>query len=159
MSAEWRCMVVFLSRLWAGRSPPGCGDGSGGRGSVLLGLLVSLLLVHDPGVGQVEELGHRQQVVEAQAVGFLPGLIALLVAAGGIDAVPVALYAVTAPDGDLQDAHADFVCGFRHDDLLLLSCRHRSSGPYGTPKEPASDGSVSARSSERPKDSACGKRP
>src|SRR5581483_10925583 len=86
----------------------------------LAGLGVGLLLVHDPGVGQVEQLGHRQQVVEAQAVGFLPAVVALLVAAGGIDAVPVALVAVVAPDGDLQDADADLVCGFRHDDLLLL---------------------------------------
>ena len=38
----------------------------------LRALGVGLLLVHDPGVGEVEQLGHRQQVVEVQAVGFLP---------------------------------------------------------------------------------------
>ena len=73
------------------------------------GLGVGLLLVHDPGVGQVEQLGHREQVVGTQTVGFLPLVIALLVAAGGDDAVPVALLAVIPPDGDLQDAVADFV--------------------------------------------------
>src|SRR5437868_10018615 len=41
----------------------------------------------------VEQLGHREQVVEAEAFGFLPHVIALLVAAGGNDAVPVALFA------------------------------------------------------------------
>src|ERR1700722_7621030 len=136
MSAEWRCMVVFLSRLWAGRSPPGCGDGSGGRGSVLLGLLVSLLLVHDPGVGQVEELGHCQQVVEAQAVGFPPGFVALLVAATGRDAVPVAFLALVPPYRGLHDADADFVCWFGHDDFPLVCISGPTTGPFGTPKEP-----------------------
>ena len=67
------------------------------------------MLVHDPGVGQVEQLGHRQQVVEAEAVG-LPPSVFLLVAAAGNDAVPVALLAVIAPNRYLQNAAADFVC-------------------------------------------------
>src|SRR5581483_3000503 len=75
------------------------------------GLSVGGLLMHDPRVCVVKQLGHRQQVVETQAVGFLPGLIALLVAAAWDDAVPVALFTVVPPDGDLQDADSEFVCG------------------------------------------------
>lgn len=74
------------------------------------GLRVGLLLVHDPGVGEVEQLGHREQVVEAEAVGFLPGIVAVLVAAAWNDAVPVALLAAIAPDRGLQDADANLVC-------------------------------------------------
>ena len=92
-----------------GCRPPASGSGGCGLLGFLAGLGIGLLLVHDPGVSQVEQLGHREQVVEAEAVGFLPGLVALLVAAAGRDAVPVALLAVIAPDGDLQDADADFV--------------------------------------------------
>src|SRR5579871_4154406 len=86
----------------------------------LAGFGIGLLLVHDPGVRQVEQLGHRQQIVEAEAVAFLPGILALLVAAAGNDAVPVALVAVVAPDGDLQDADADSVCGLGSHRILLL---------------------------------------
>ena len=46
------------------------------------GLGVGLSLDLDPGVSLADQLGHRQQVVEAEAVGFLPGVVALLVAAG-----------------------------------------------------------------------------
>ncbi len=42
---------------------------------------------------------------------------------------------------------------------FLLRFRPRRSGPYGTTHEAAQDGSASVRSSERPKASACGKRP
>jgi hypothetical protein len=59
------------------------------------------LLVHDPGVSQVEQFAHREQVVETEAIGLIPG-IALLVAAAGYDAVPVALLAWISPDRDLQ---------------------------------------------------------
>ena len=75
----------------------------------LAGLGVGLLLLSDPGVGLVKQLGHRQQVVEVEAVGFSPGVIALLVAAAGSDAVPGAFLAGIAPNGDLQDADADFL--------------------------------------------------
>ena len=75
---------------------------------VFAGLGVGLLLVHDPGMGEVEQFGRGQQVVLAEGVGFSPALIDL-VAAGEIDRVPGALLAVIAPDGDLQDAIADFV--------------------------------------------------
>ena len=89
--------------------------------------------MHYPRMSLIEELCHRQQVVEAQAVGLLPGLFTLLVAAAGDDAVPGALLAVVTPDGDLQNADAYFVCWFRHDvGLLLLGFRLRSSGPYGS---------------------------
>src|SRR5258708_5978629 len=81
----------------------------GSLGRFLAALGVGLLLVHDPGVGQVEQLGHRQQVVETEAVGLLPGF-SLPVAASGNDAVPVALVAVVSPDRDLQSAATDFVC-------------------------------------------------
>ena len=33
-------------------------------------------------IGLVEQLGHRQQVVEAEAVGFLPGFVALSCSCG-----------------------------------------------------------------------------
>ena len=72
---------------------------------------ISLLLTHDPGVGLVEQLGHSEQVVEAEAVGFFPGII-LLVAAAGNDAVPGAFVALVLPDCDLENSDADFVCWF-----------------------------------------------
>lgn len=95
--------------------PVGGGPPTGtNSGCCLSGFFAALgvgqLLVHDPGVGQVEQLGHRQQIVGAEAVGLFPGVITLLVAASGIDAVPVALFTVISPDRDLQDADADFVC-------------------------------------------------
>src|SRR5271155_176729 len=93
-----------------GRNRPPASASGGCLLGFLAGLGVGLLLVHDPAMGQVEQLGHRQQVVEAEAVGFLPGIVALLVAAGGNDAVPVASLAVVSPDRDLQGSDADFVC-------------------------------------------------
>src|SRR6266480_1473408 len=87
---------------------------SGGLPGFFAGLGVGLLLVGDPGVGLVQQLGHREQVVEAEAVGLPPGVVALLVAAGGVHAVPGALLAGVAPDGDLQGAAADLVCRFGH---------------------------------------------
>jgi hypothetical protein len=76
--------------------------------SVQTALGIGLLLVHDPGVSQVEQFGHRQEIVEAKAVGLLPGVF-LLVAAAGYDAVPVAPFAVVSPDRDLQCTNSDFM--------------------------------------------------
>ena len=78
---------------------------------------------------------------ETGDAGFLPGVVALLVAAAGRDAVPGAFVAGIAPDGGLQDADADFVCWFGHDgSLLLLGFRPRSSGPYGSDQTDAEPG-------------------
>src|SRR5271154_4313028 len=104
-------------------------------------LRVSLLLVHDPGVSEVEQFCHRQQVVRIEAVGFLPGVLALLIAAAGSDAVPGAFVAAIAPDGDLQDAVADLVCWIRHDVSLLLLVSGPTPGPYGNRTEAALAGS------------------
>src|SRR5205814_774865 len=97
--------------------------------------------VPDPGVGLVKQLGHGQQIVEAQTVGFLPSVVhALLVAAAGNDAVPAALVAMVAPDRDLQDADADLVCGFRHNDLLLLELPAPPTGALRHAPEAAQPG-------------------
>src|SRR5262249_10909513 len=109
-----------------------CRPPASGSGCCLLGFPagfgVSSLLVHYPAVSLVKQLGHREQVVEAEAFGFLPDVIALLVTAGGNDAVPVALFAGVPPDGDLQDAAANFECWFRHDDLLLFELGSANQG-------------------------------
>ena len=132
-----------------------------GSGCRLLGFLaglgVGLLLVHDPGVGLVEELGHCQQVVEAQAVGFFPGGVALLVAAGGNDAVPVALFAGVRQIVTCRTPMRILCAGL---DMMISfsSFRPRQPGPYGTSKEPASAGSFSDGQAEKLKASACGKR-
>src|SRR5271168_2261800 len=118
----------------AGTRPPAFVSGGCLLG-LLAGLGVGLLLVHDPGVGEVEQLGHREQVVEIQAVGFLPGVLALLIAAAGGDAVPGTLVAAIASDGGLQDAVADFVCWIRHDVSLLLLVSGPTPGPYGNRPE------------------------
>src|SRR6516164_127220 len=79
---------------------------AGGRS--LGGLALGLLLVPDPGVGLVEQSGQRQEVVVAEAVGFVPG-VALLVAQAGRDAAPgAALVAGVPPYGDGQRAVAAF---------------------------------------------------
>ena len=44
----------------------------------------------NPGVGQVEQFGGRQQVIQPQIVGFAPALFGL-VAPGELDGVPIAL--------------------------------------------------------------------
>lgn len=82
-----------------------------GFGAGLPALGVGLLLLDDPGMGLVEQLDHRQDVVEAEGIGFSPAIVALLVAAARGDAVPNAAFAAVAPDRDLQDADADLVCG------------------------------------------------
>src|SRR4051794_38764242 len=73
-------------------------------------LRVGTLLVLEPGVGFAKQLGHRQQVVGIEAVGLLPGLVALAVAAGRVRRVVGASLADVAPYDDLQDSVADFVC-------------------------------------------------
>jgi hypothetical protein len=119
-------MEVFLlkneiddgrSRRAANRT---AGTRSGGR---LLGFFaafgIGLLLVHYPGVGHVQQLSHRQQVVEGEAVGFLPAFL-LLVASAGVHAVPVAFGTLISPDRDLEIADADFVSGLSHVDSPSL---------------------------------------
>ena len=91
-----------------GYRPPVSGSGGCLRG-FFADFGVGLLLVHDPGVGEVEQFAHRQQVIEAKAVGFFPVVIELEAAAGN-DAVPVAPFTAISPDGDLQDADTDSVC-------------------------------------------------
>src|SRR5579862_9500112 len=95
-------------------------------------------------MGEVEQLGHRQQVVRIEAVGLLPAILALLVAAAGDDAVPGAFLAGIAPDGDLQNAEADLVCWFRHGGgLLHLVSGLANRGLTARPKKPASPGASS----------------
>ena len=84
-------------------------SGSGCLCGFFVAFGVGLLLVNDPSVGEVKQLAHRQQVIDAKAVGLFPGIL-LLVAAVGNDAVPVAPLACVSPDGDLQNADSDSVC-------------------------------------------------
>src|SRR5579872_5873235 len=80
--------------------PPACGSGCGLVG-FFAALGVGLALLHDPGMCKVEQFGHRQQVVEAETVSLLPGIV-LLVTARWDDRIPVAVVAVISPDRHLQ---------------------------------------------------------
>jgi len=93
---------------------------SGLASRVAPGLGVSSLLLFDPGVRLAEQFGHRQQVVRIQAVGVLPSLIAILVAAARGHSVIVALVGGVPPDRHLKYAVADFVCEFGHGISFLI---------------------------------------
>src|SRR5207302_3657845 len=82
------CSVASSRNRWWGR-----GDMTAARSG---GLALGLLGGHDPGVGLVEQLGQRQQVVAVEAVAFLP-VIALLVGAAWGHAVPRPLVDVVLP--------------------------------------------------------------
>lgn len=60
-------------------------------------LSISLLLLANPGMGLVTELGHDQQVVAIQRVGILP-LITVLVASIDGHVVERSLLAFVSPD-------------------------------------------------------------
>src|SRR5271166_291632 len=118
------------------------GSGGGRRGCLLLVLArlgVGPHLVPDPGMRLVEQLGHGQQVVETEAVGLLPDIVALLVAAARVDAVPGAFLAAVPPDRDREVAEAYLVCRLVSHGYAPSRCvLGPTQGPYGTPEEPAS---------------------
>jgi len=75
----------------------------GGAGSAGVALALGLLglLSADPGVGEVRDLGHEQQVVTAERVGVLP-LLAVLLETGEGDVVTDPAVGVVLPDGGLD---------------------------------------------------------
>jgi hypothetical protein len=64
----------------------------GNRRAMRAGFGVGALGVDDPAVGMAQQLGHGEQVVETEAIGFLP-VVAFLVTAARDDRVPVAIFA------------------------------------------------------------------
>jgi hypothetical protein len=76
---------------------------------------VGLLLMHYPSVSQLEQFGHRQQIVGVQAVGLFPGIVALLVSPAWDDAVSGGFVRRVPPDRNLQYAAANFMGWCGHD--------------------------------------------
>ena len=70
-----------------------------------------LLLVADPSVGMVGDLGDHEQVIATEGIGRFP-FLAIAVDAGelGVETDPV--LRVIAPDGGADGAHSKFVRGF-----------------------------------------------
>src|SRR4051794_2521632 len=62
-------------------------------------------LVHDPGVGHVEQLRPGQQVVVAEVVGIAEAFVGL-VSTSEFHRIPVAPFGQVPPDGRLQVADA-----------------------------------------------------
>jgi len=73
-------------------------------------LLVTRLRVN-PRVSLVEHLGHERKVFATEAVGLLP-VVAVLVEASHLHVVPNTGLGLVGPDGRLDAAESNLVCGF-----------------------------------------------
>ena len=120
----------------------------------LLGILASLgfspSLHLDPGISLAEQFGHRQAIVAAQAVGFLPGAVVRFVAAGGNDAVPGAFVAGIAPMVTCKTP-SRILCAGCFDIMISFSLGYEASDYRGLRRHQRSTGSREAQPSGKAK--------
>ena len=107
---------------------------------MLASLCIGWLLMHDPCVCQFEQLGHRQQIVCVEAVGFPPGVVALLVAPAGDDAVPGSFVDVFRQIVTCRTPRRILCAGGDICVLLLFTFPASTTGPYEATVNRCQDG-------------------